>query len=71
MAWNASQVLSKLNQKVRINQTEDNICSLIFIKIILKGQSVRLEYTYDDNLRVLLIRKPDVKIDTDWKIILV
>ena len=40
------------------------------VKIEIGDQSTQLEFTHDRDNRILLIRKPDVKMNLDWSIII-
>ena len=35
-----------------------------------QGQSAELQFTYDANSKVILIRKPGVNINVDWSLII-
>ena len=40
------------------------------VRIENEGQTTRLEHTFDANNKVLLIRRPGARINTDFKIII-
>lgn len=40
------------------------------VKIESEGQTTKLEHTFDANNKVILIRRPGVKINTDFAIII-